>query len=331
MFKKVFTTKNIAGMAVFAALSYAVSFLEFPIFPAAGFLKLDFSFVFVLLGGFMYGPVAGVIISGIKELLRLLSSSTGGVGELANFIVCVAFIIVPTVIYYYRKGIITVLLTLIVGIILQAAAALICNRYIMFPMYMGEGAEAAFNSLFKYVLFFNLIKGAVISVIVLILYKRISYLFKRINLQSVPADDIIDTQKQRGEEKFSSSEEETFAIAKEFAKSLKNGDVVLLDGDLGAGKTAFVKGVAAAFGLEGVTSPTYAYLNVYGDKLYHYDFYRLSSGEDALRLGLNDYFNKDNICLIEWGENVKDILPENCKRVKIDKISDTQRKITLYY
>ncbi|MCQ2387092.1 MAG: tRNA (adenosine(37)-N6)-threonylcarbamoyltransferase complex ATPase subunit type 1 TsaE [Clostridia bacterium] len=127
----------------------------------------------------------------------------------------------------------------------------------------------------------------------------------------------------------SSSEKKTREIAFEFAKTLNKGDVVLLNGDLGAGKTAFVKGVAEYFNLEGVTSPTYAYLNIYGNLLYHYDCYRLSSGEDALMLGLNDYFNKDNICLIEWSENIKDILPENVKIVNIEKINETKRRITL--
>ena len=74
----------------------------------------------------------------------------------------------------------------------------------------------------------------------------------------------------------SSNQKQTEEIAKEFAKTLKSGDVVVLSGDLGAGKTAFVKGVAKHFNLSGVTSPTYAYLNVYGDYLYHYDCYRLS-------------------------------------------------------
>ena len=329
MFKKLFTTKNIAGMALFSALSYVVSFLEFPIFPAAGFLKLDFSAVFILLGGFMYGPLAGVMISAIKELLRFISSSTGGIGELANFMVCTAFIIIPTVIYYYKKGIITVIITLVVGIFFQAAAALIANRYIMFPLYMGSGAAAAFDSLWVYVLLFNIIKGVVISTVVFLLYKRISYLFKKINLQSVSENDTI---KEQTEEAFSGEvitcgEEETISLAKKYAKTLSLGDVVLLNGDLGAGKTAFVKGVAEFFNFNGVTSPTYAYLNVYGDKLYHFDFYRLSSGEDAEALGLTDYFNKDNICLIEWGENVKDVLPENCKIIDIEKISENKRKI----
>ena len=96
----------------------------------------------------------------------------------------------------------------------------------------------------------------------------------------------------------SNSAKQTEDIAFEYAKTLNKGDVVVLSGDLGAGKTAFVKGVARYFGLDGVTSPTYAYLNVYGDFIYHYDCYRLSCGEDAERLGLTDYFNGDNVCLL---------------------------------
>ena len=92
--------------------------------------------------------------------------------------------------------------------------------------------------------------------------------------------------------------EETEKFACEYAKSLRAGDVVLLDGDMGAGKTVFAKGVAQGLGiLEEVTSPTYAYMNDYDGKLYHYDCYRLSCGEDAERLGLTDYFNKNNILI----------------------------------
>ena len=125
------------------------------------------------------------------------------------------------------------------------------------------------------------------------------------------------------------SEKETINAAKEYAKTLKTGDVVLLKGDLGAGKTAFVKGVAEYFGFTGVTSPTYAYLNVYGDYIYHYDCYRLSSGEDAEALGLTDYFGKDDICLIEWPENIESVLPENAKTVVIEKVDNDKRKIIL--
>ncbi len=125
----------------------------------------------------------------------------------------------------------------------------------------------------------------------------------------------------------SKSAKQTEEIAFEFAKTLKKGDVVVLSGDLGAGKTAFTKGVARYFNLDGVTSPTYAYLNIYGDFIYHYDCYRLSCGEDAERLGLTDYFNGDNICLIEWAENIMDVLPETYKKVTINKISENERKI----
>jgi len=125
------------------------------------------------------------------------------------------------------------------------------------------------------------------------------------------------------------SEKETADVAFEYAKTLSRGDVVILSGDLGAGKTAFVKGVARYFGLEGVTSPTYAYLNVYGDFIYHYDCYRLSDGEDAERLGLTDYFNGDNVCLIEWAENIEDALPDQVKEVRIEKLGENERKISL--
>lgn len=130
-------------------------------------------------------------------------------------------------------------------------------------------------------------------------------------------------------EYISNSEKQTQEIAFEYAKTLKKGDVVILNGDLGAGKTAFTKGVAKYFNLHGVTSPTYAYLNVYGDFLYHYDCYRLSCGEDAVMLGLTDYFNGDNICIIEWAENISDVLPENLKVVEIEKIDENSRRITL--
>ena len=103
--EKFFSARRIAKIALLSALAYVVTFLEFPIFPAAPFLKLDFSAVFVLLGGFMYGPVTAVVISGVKELLSLLDTQTAGVGELANFLLTFSFIIVPTFVYRYKKGI----------------------------------------------------------------------------------------------------------------------------------------------------------------------------------------------------------------------------------
>lgn len=126
----------------------------------------------------------------------------------------------------------------------------------------------------------------------------------------------------------SHSARETEAFATEYARGLKGGDVVLLEGDMGAGKTVFAKGVAAGLGVdEEITSPTYAYMNDYSGKLYHYDCYRLSCGAQAEALGLTDYFYGGGVCLIEWAQNIADVLPENCKTVKINKLSESDREI----
>ena len=132
-------------------------------------------------------------------------------------------------------------------------------------------------------------------------------------------------------EYISKSEKETFNIAKKFAGTLRSGDVVLLLGEMGAGKTAFTKGIAKGLNInDEITSPTYAYMNDYDSKLYHYDCYRLSSGEDAEALGLTDYFYSSGICVIEWSENIKSVLPEKVIEVKIEKIDENTRKITLW-
>ena len=124
------------------------------------------------------------------------------------------------------------------------------------------------------------------------------------------------------------SREETEAFAQEYAKTLKAGDVVLLDGDMGAGKTVFSKGVAKGLGIEEeVTSPTYAYMNDYDGRLFHYDCYRIEDYRQAESLGLADYFDMGGICLIEWSQNIAPLLPKTVKRVRIMKIDENTRKI----
>ena len=130
-------------------------------------------------------------------------------------------------------------------------------------------------------------------------------------------------------EKFiSESREQTEAFAEKYAKTLKSGDVLLLDGDMGAGKTVFAKGIAKGLGIqEEVTSPTYAYMNDYDGRLFHYDCYRIESVEQAENLGLADYFDMGGICLIEWAQNIAPLLPRTVKRVRINKLGENRREI----
>lgn len=126
------------------------------------------------------------------------------------------------------------------------------------------------------------------------------------------------------------SAEETIEIGKSFAGKLNKGTVVLLSGEMGAGKTVFVKGMAQGLGIKSlITSPTYAYMNDYDGILYHYDCYRLTSGEDAESLGLTDYFYAGGICVVEWSENIADVIPNGAIRVTIEKTGETQRSIEI--
>lgn len=128
----------------------------------------------------------------------------------------------------------------------------------------------------------------------------------------------------------SDSPEETVSIGRSFAEKLNKGAVVLLSGEMGAGKTVFVKGMADGLGVKAlVTSPTYAYMNDYDGILYHYDCYRLSSGEDAEALGLTDYFYADGVCVVEWSENIADVLPEKTIKVFITKLGEERRSIEI--
>lgn len=181
--KQFFSARKIATLGVFAALSFAVSLLEFPIFPQAAFLELDFSNLFVMLMGFAFGPVEAFIVLIIKELLHIPIGSTGGVGELANILMGFAFLIIPATAYYFKKGLKVVIPTLVAATVLQTAAALLCNRYITFPLFMGGGAKDAFFELFPFIIFFNLIKGAIISVLCIILYKYLSKALKWLKIK----------------------------------------------------------------------------------------------------------------------------------------------------
>lgn len=117
----------------------------------------------------------------------------------------------------------------------------------------------------------------------------------------------------------SSSENKTKEFAKKFAAKSKNGDVIVLSGDLGSGKTKFTEGFLSYFGLENeISSPTFTIVNEYHKNdinIYHFDVYRLEDSSEFYAIGGEEYFEK-GICIIEWGEMIEDALPK--KHIKID-------------
>lgn len=126
---------------------------------------------------------------------------------------------------------------------------------------------------------------------------------------------------------------ETERIAEQLGRTLSGGEVVFLSGEMGAGKTHFVKGLAVGLEISDViTSPTFALHNGYTGKLTlnHFDFYRIDDSSEVEVLGLNEFFYDDRgVSVIEWGENIADLIPANSIRVTIEKLSENRRRITL--
>ena len=119
------------------------------------------------------------------------------------------------------------------------------------------------------------------------------------------------------------SEKETAQIAENLAKQANAGDVYCLSGNLGVGKTVFTKGFAKGLGIkEPVNSPTFTIMQIYEEgklPLYHFDVYRIEDVEEMEEIGYEDYFYGEGVCFIEWAELIKEILPKDCKKIRIEK------------
>ena len=125
---------------------------------------------------------------------------------------------------------------------------------------------------------------------------------------------------------------QTEAVGAALAQLLRPGSVIAYTGDLGAGKTAFTRGLARGLGCTDiVTSPTYTIVNEYLSgrmPLFHFDMYRLSSSDELWDIGWEDYLDRGGVCAVEWSENVADAM-ENAVWVRIEKVSDESRRITI--
>lgn len=118
------------------------------------------------------------------------------------------------------------------------------------------------------------------------------------------------------------SYDDTQKIATEIADLLKGGEFIAMYGDLGAGKTAFVQGLAKALGIKShITSPTFTIVNEYEGRLplYHFDVYRIADCDEMYEIGYDEYINGDGVCIIEWAELIEDIFPDSYYKITILK------------
>ena len=133
-------------------------------------------------------------------------------------------------------------------------------------------------------------------------------------------------------EYITNSEKETETIGEQFGRRVKDGTVVAMYGDLGAGKTAFVRGMARGMGIDArVSSPTFTIVNEYlGERtLIHFDMYRLGSADELFDIGWEDYLARGAVCAVEWSENVEDAFFPGTITVRIGKTGETDRTIDI--
>lgn len=167
-------------VAIATILSY---FPEIPLVFFAPHLKLDFSFVPMLLIGFSFGPGASIMALLISNFIRLLSTNTAGVGQLANVLVGAAYLLPPTIMYQKNRSKKTAFLGCCFGVVLQIVMAMITNKYLLIPVFLGEKI-ATFdmtNYLLTGVLPFNIVKGVVNALITFLLYKHLSVYIKKMS------------------------------------------------------------------------------------------------------------------------------------------------------
>ncbi len=191
--KTKFTIHTITKIAVLTAISAVVMLFEFPLPFAPSFYELDLSEAVILMGGFAMGPVPAAIIELLKNLINILlnGTSTAYIGELANFVTGCAFVVPASLIYKYNKSIKSAIISLVVGTISLATIGSLFNYFVLIPTFskfyhlpiddivsMGSAVNPLVTDLKTLVAFavapFNLVKGAICSVINLLLYKRVS-------------------------------------------------------------------------------------------------------------------------------------------------------------
>lgn len=316
-----FSTAYIAKMAILTAIAFILyAFAKFNLpFMFPSFLEIQISELPALLAGFSMGPISGCLVVIIKCLLKFPLTTTAYVGEATDILLGIAFVLPASLIYYFHKDKKHALIGLCVGSACLTGLSILVNRFISIPffvqLYFGGNFDAiigvlkplyknvTIDTFYTYylllgVLPFNLFRCIIVSGLTFVLYKRLSKILHW-DGTSMKKDTVFGVHKVK-------SVDETYALAKKVADTLDGGEVLLLDGDLGAGKTTFTKGLAKALGVkEEVTSPTFTILNVYEDgrlKLNHLDMYRVESSDELAELGIEECFDEDAVTVIEWNK-----------------------------
>ena len=170
----------IVKVGVFSAIAFVLQVIgSMMSIKVAGFLEVEFSDLPALIIAFAYGPIAGVLTEFIKNLLHCAMTSTGFVGELANFVMNGSMCLVAGLIYRHKRTFSGAILSLIFGTVAMVIMGIFSNLYIMLPLYMPTAPlDVKMNLVLLTILPFNIVKGIVISVITLLIYKKISPILK---------------------------------------------------------------------------------------------------------------------------------------------------------
>lgn len=191
--KNLVSTRTITMTALLAAISYVLAFLEFPVPLSPSFARMDLSDLPALIGTFAFGPVTGVMIELIKNILQLLSTSTGGIGELANFLMGASYVLAAGFIYKYKKTKKMARWACVISSVVMGIAAAIANYFILLSLFETfmplEQLIASFGEFLPFiktkldvVLFnalpFNILKGLVIGAITMMIYKKLTPILK---------------------------------------------------------------------------------------------------------------------------------------------------------
>ena len=325
--KKGIPTRKLCGMAVLTALAVVLSCtIHIPYFGAS-FLEYSPSDVPVLIASFMYGPIWGLVITAIVSLIQGLtvSASSGWIGILMNFLSTGVFVLVAGLIYKFKRNIKGATVGLISGFTCGVLTMVLWNMLIT-PLYMNVDREVVLAMIPTVFLPFNLLKYAGNAAMTFSLYKATGKFFK-FAFGKVPDKTVDDEEISVEGKHISHNVDDTFALAKRIASTLEGGEIIILNGDLGAGKTTFTKGLAVALGIEDdVTSPTFTIMNVYEDgkfKLNHLDMYRIEQEEDLYELGVEDAMTDDTVTVIEWNK----LTLANRKVIKIDIETKKNKRI----